>query len=101
MNDLKIGWSNGSDSGSNADLFWHGGLLKWNRPRGVLYMPGNPVVPVTQPYWTTQTARTEAHSCVAQLPHGLDVALVMNSDVRGSSHASACSVVRSAFHASK
>ncbi len=98
MNDLKLGWSNSSDIGSNADLFWHGGLLKWNVNRSVLYMPGSPFNPTPQPLWQSRLTRTEANSCVAQLPYGLDVALVINSDIRNS-NADACSVIRAAFHA--
>lgn len=97
MDDLKMGWSQSSDKGSNANRFWHGGLGKWTRSNRVqLLHPAHPLNPTPGFLARTVKARDRVQSCVMKLTGGIDATLVINSGVR-TTGSSACGVLLGAF----
>jgi len=67
MDELKMGWREGSNSSERPNRYWHDGLSKPNK-----------------------------HRCIMKLPGALDATLVMTTDVRNPSR-SACGVLHIAF----
>lgn len=97
MDELKIGWSQGSNHGTNAHRYWHGGLGMWTRHnRHQVLSPAHPMNPTTGYLPKMVTTKDRVHTCLMKLPGGLNATLVLNSDIRNSS-ASACSVLTSAY----
>jgi hypothetical protein len=117
MNERKLGWSQGSNSATYPDRFWHGGLWKKTRSKveqalwplhadhpandptaseaGCAFIGSNLVCPATG------SATNSIHTCVAELPFGIDAALVINSDLRSEPKTSACTVLLEAFDKSQ
>jgi CubicO group peptidase (beta-lactamase class C family) len=101
MDDLKLGWSNSSNSSARPNRFWHGGLGKWTRHNRLRFLhPMHPANPTNG--WLPQsvTTRDRVRTCVMKLPDGLDATLVMNSNIRNSSK-DACGVLHAAFEESQ
>jgi len=77
MDQLNLGWSAGANSGDEAGIFWHGGD----------YMSGTGAMTMmaTQSgiQWVPVTASRESHACIMKFEDDVEVAAVINSNLRG------------------
>ena len=98
MDELKMGWSKNSDSGTNAGRYWHGGSGFWTRDaQPQLLWPPHPDNPTEDEVVGTKgPAVNRVRTCLMKLPFGIDAALIMNSDLRDSDD-TACDVLLEAF----
>jgi CubicO group peptidase (beta-lactamase class C family) len=113
MRTRKLGWSDGSNSATYPDRYWHGGYWKQTRSKvDQALWPLHPDHPENDPSAliddcvvigpdlvcpATGAAVNSIRSCVVEFPFGIDAALVMNSKLRDEPDVSACTVLLEAF----
>lgn len=77
MDSLKLGWSAGANSGAETGIFWHGG--DYMSSTTALTMNFGP----TGPPWIPVGASRESHACIMKFDDDVEVAAVINSNLRG------------------
>lgn len=97
MDDLKLGWSDSSNSSSNPNRYWHGGLGKYTKLNRLMYLhASNPFNPTDSWLAGSVSTNDRIHSCLMKLPGGIEATVLINSDIRGSTR-NACDVLHVAY----
>ena len=97
FDELELGWSATSNSSARPNRYWHGGTGLFSRNNAVQWLPPSSPFNTTTSWITREYDGTaEIRTCVSKLPEGVNVSLVMNSNIRGSSR-TPCGVIQTAF----
>lgn len=113
MHKRKMGFSQGSNSSTYPDRYWHSG--KWTKSRTNVTQalwPQHQDHPANNPSASEEdcvtigadlvcpangSATNTLHTCVIEFPHEIDAALILNSNIRNEPDANACNVLHDAF----
>jgi len=77
MDQLKLGWSVGANEGDEAGIFWHGGDYM-SDTTAISMVPTQ-----TGVQWLPVPASRESHACIMKFDDDVEVAAVINSNLRG------------------
>lgn len=77
MDQLRLGWSAGSNSGAEAGIFWHGGDYFSSATAQTMIVTSNGI------QWVPVGASRESHACVMKFDDDVEAAVVVNSSLRG------------------